>query len=189
MAIINISSQYKYTGKGPFDAKSTVRTYAELLSLSTWQVTDGPNTVITAYNGMIVAVWLNKADTSRNGLYFLYDPKVTSVLVSPDVTDEANWHKLVEIEDLAEKLSDIDESFKDIYARLDTLENQATAENQITFAEYTQFPSVGEANKLYVALDKRSTFIWSGDSYVKIGGDSADINIKLINGGTALDQL
>ena len=90
MAILPISDQYKYSKRGPLDAKAIVRTYAELLDPDTWTV----NGTMAAYNGMITAVWLNIADTSKNGVYFLNDPTVTSALKQPDVTNEANWHKL-----------------------------------------------------------------------------------------------
>ena len=96
MAVIKISNQYKYGGRGPFDAKALVKTYDNLLSESTWTV-DGE---LTAYNGMITAVWLNKDDTSKNGIYFLYDPSVTTALKKPDVTNEDNWHKFAEVSDL-----------------------------------------------------------------------------------------
>lgn len=92
MAVIIDSNQYKHTGRGPLDAKALVKTYADLLSAETWTV-DGK---IAAYNGMITAVWLDKEDLSRNGIYFLYDSAVTSAVKVPDVTNAANWHRLDE---------------------------------------------------------------------------------------------
>lgn len=93
MAMIK-RDQLVYSGRGPLDSKSLVKTYAELISASTWtQQVDGED-VIVAYNGMIVAVWLNKTDASKNGLYVLFDPLVTSALKKPDVTNEENWHRL-----------------------------------------------------------------------------------------------
>ena len=67
------------------------------------------------------------------------------------------------------------------------LESKADQESEITFAEYSQFPSIGEINKLYIALDEKSSYIWDGDSYVKISGESTS-DIKLINGGSAIDE-
>lgn len=96
MALINISNQYRYTGRGPFDAKALVRTFADLLNTETWKIVNASgNKISSAYNGMIVAVWSNTEDTTKNGIYFLYDPSVTSILKSPDVTKETNWHRLV----------------------------------------------------------------------------------------------
>lgn len=86
----DISTQYRYSGKGPFDAKSLVKTYAELLDSTTWTV-DG---TLVAYNGMIVSVWLDTAE--NNGVYYLHDSTVTTTLGKPDVENSANWHKLGE---------------------------------------------------------------------------------------------
>lgn len=92
---LEISNQYLYTGRGPFDIKSLVKTYADLLLEKTWLSADSK---ITAYNGMVVAVWLNKDDTSKNGIYYLHDSSITSTFKAPDVTNETNWHKLVDLD-------------------------------------------------------------------------------------------
>ena len=121
MAIISISDQYKYSGKGPFDAKSLVKTYAALCDPSTWEASGK----VVAYNGMITSVWLNKDDTTKNGVYILFDPAVTGVTKIPDVANEANWHKLAELSDvsaLAERLTVINSELTGIKARLSTLE-------------------------------------------------------------------
>jgi hypothetical protein len=112
MAIANSLSQYLYTGNGPLDAKSLVKTYAELTNPETWAIDDG---ALVAYNGMIVAVWLNNEDKSKNGIYFLHDVTVTSARAKPDVTKESNWHKL---SSLAES-SDVDSA---LYATKEALE-------------------------------------------------------------------
>lgn len=90
MAIQSSTNQYRIKGKGPLDAKSLVQTYADLLNPVTWQV-DG---VASAYNGMITAVCRNTEDVSKNGVYFLHDARATGSRATPDVTVEANWHKL-----------------------------------------------------------------------------------------------
>lgn len=95
-------NQYKYAAKGPLDAKSLVKTYADLLSEETWQVETNGRKVNGAYNGLITAVWLNKTDTSKNGIYYLYDESVTSVLSTPDVTNANNWHKLADLSALTD---------------------------------------------------------------------------------------
>lgn len=110
MAFAEISGQYKYTGKGPVDAKSLVKTYADLLNEATWLSKSGSN---IAYNGMIVAVWLNKDDPSKNGIYFLFDPACTTTIKNPDVTVEGNWHKLCELSDLSsleDRISELESS-------------------------------------------------------------------------------
>lgn len=121
MAVLPISSQYLYTSRGPFDAKALVKTYADLLNINTWTAED----TLVAYNGMITAVWLNKEDTSKNGIYFLYDASVTTALKKPDVTNEANWHRFAELSDitaLAEQLSSMNTELTGIKTRLATLE-------------------------------------------------------------------
>ena len=111
MALIDISNQYRYTGRGPFDAKALVKTYADLLNPDTWSTTNAlGNSIITAYNGLVTAVCLNKEDVSKNGVYFLYDPEVTSPLKTPNVSLESNWHRLGDIKDItmiAQRLEDV----------------------------------------------------------------------------------
>jgi hypothetical protein len=100
--IISESNQYKYAAKGPLDAKSLVKTYNDLLYADTWQVDTDGRKVNGAYNGLITAVWLNKTDTSKNGIYYLYDAAVTSTLGIPDVTKASNWHKIAEVTEIAD---------------------------------------------------------------------------------------
>jgi hypothetical protein len=88
---VEISSQYRYAGRGPLDSKLLVKTYNDLLTESTWLTEAGK---LAAYNGMIVAVWLNNDDSTKNGIYYLHDDAVTNTFKAPDVTKEANWHKL-----------------------------------------------------------------------------------------------
>ena len=121
MAVLPISDQYIYSGRGPFDAKALVKTYAELTSLSTWTL----DNKLVAYNGMITSVWLNKEDTTKNGIYFLFDPKVVKALDKPDVTDESNWHKLADLSaltDISTRLSTIELELTGITSRLAALE-------------------------------------------------------------------
>jgi len=175
MAIRDSRDQLLYLGKGPLDAKSLVKTYAELLDTATWTVAvDGTDTFV-AYNSMIVGVWLNKEDTSKNGIYFLFDPAVTSALKKPDVTNEANWHRL-DNTDLASSLSAIDE-------RLAALEEDSDV---LTYGYRSGFPTEGEVNKLYVAADEKKTYVWFNNDYLPVGGsDSEYEEPEIIFGGTA----
>ena len=125
MAVLPNSNQYLYTNRGPLDAKSLVKDYTALLSKTTWTVDGTEDGTLVAYNGMITAVWLNKNDTSKNGIYFLFDPTVTTALKKPDVTVEANWHKFAELSDLdniKEQLSAISDELSGIKTRLASLE-------------------------------------------------------------------
>lgn len=185
LGAVTRDSNYEVSTKKPLDARSLVKTYDDLLNINNWVNANG-NPIV--YNGMIVAVWLNTTDPSKNGIYFLHDATVTSAKGTPDVTKESNWHKLADVTDITVKLAAIDDSFENIENRLAALENGVEQEAQVTFAEYSQFPSIGESNKLYIALDEKASFIWDGDAYVRIGGETTDIDIKLINGGSALDN-
>ena len=103
MAVLTTGTQYKYTGKGPFDVKSLVSTYDKLLLEDTWGG--------YAYNGMVVGVGLNTADLTKNGIYYLYDSTVKNALGIPDVKNEANWHKLgtlAEIDAIAERVTSLE---------------------------------------------------------------------------------
>lgn len=120
MATIIDNNQYKYASRGPLDAKALVKTYAELLDPNTWTI-DG---ILTAYNGMITAVWLNKEDTSKNGVYCLFDSAVTSAVKAPDVTNEVNWRKLCsisEISGITEQISSIQEELTQLKDDADDL--------------------------------------------------------------------
>jgi hypothetical protein len=123
---------------------------------------------------MIVAVWLNKADTTKNGIYFLFDPLVTTALKKPDFTLESNWHKIAEVSDLHAQLSSID-------ARLTALEEDSDV---VTYGYRSGFPVQGEANKLYVAADEGKTYIWFNDDYMLVGGSDSE-QPEVIYGGSA----
>ena len=182
MAISQIELQYKYSGKGPVDAKSLVKNYSALLLPETWH---NEADKVTAYNGMIVAVWLD-ADTTKNGVYLLYDPAVTSILKTPDVSSEANWHKLAEVSELAvftERLSTLESSLKELAIKLDTLEDNSDV---ITYGYRSGFPAVGEVNKLYVAADEGKSYVWFNDAYLPVGGSAVGYEEPdIINGGSA----
>lgn len=92
----SMSSNYEVSIKKPLDARSLVPTYDALLLKSNW-VTSANKPI--AYNGMLVTV-ANTTDASKNGLYYLFDPNCTSSLKSPDITVEANWHKVAELSDI-----------------------------------------------------------------------------------------
>ena len=97
MAIQYRTDQQLYKARGPLDAKQLKKTYASLLDVDTW-TEEG---TLVAYNGMTVAVWLD-SDTAKNGIYFFFDPAVTTALKKPDVTKASNWHRLCGTNGIAE---------------------------------------------------------------------------------------
>ena len=185
MAIMKKSDQFIFTGRGPIDAKSLVRTYADLLSVDTWTL-DGS---LVAYNGMIVAVWLDKVDDANNGIYYLFDPAVTSALKKPDVTNTANWHKLSGSVDV----SGIQDVITELEKRVAALE---TEDRTHTYGYRTGFPPVEKAqlNHIYIAEDQHRSYIFSNGQYIPLGdsiyeywdidGDN-EPDVRVINGGSA----
>lgn len=170
---LEIGSQYLHTGRGPFDAKSLVKTYADLLAEQTWKSKAGN---IIAYNGMLVAVWLNTDDITKNGIYYLHDSTVINTFKAPDVTKEENWHKLVEIDDLTSKLSAID-------TRIAALEEDSDV---ITYGYRKDFPEVGEANKIYIAADEKKTYVWFNDNYLPVGGSDYEEPTIIFGGDSGI---
>lgn len=176
----NVTTNYEVQVRKPFDARMLVPSYEDLLIKDNW-VKSG-TTQVVAYNGMLVAV-ANTSDTSKNGLYFLFDVACTTALKSPDVTNADNWIKIGEtadISDFAERVTTIESELDSIKERLDALENDSDVE---TYGYRSAFPEVGEANKLYVAVDEEKTYIWYNDEYLPVGGSSEQP--KVIFGGTA----
>lgn len=181
MAILVNSNQYKHTGKGPLDAKLLVKTYADLLLTDTWTVENK----VAAYNGMITAVWLNKEDTSKNGIYFLHDPAVTSTLKTPDVTNEANWHKLgglADLQALAEQIDGIKNSVETLQSTVEDLQESATEIVELK----SQLPETGVAGKIYVVTEEAATYVWCNSEYLPVGDGAGEdsVDIQLINGGS-----
>lgn len=173
-------NQYLFTGRGPLDPKTLIATYAELLNRDTWT----ENNSIIAYNGMIVAVWCNTADTTKNGIYFLHDSTVQNRFKAPDVTNEANWHKLGSVDDLPglnEQIKTIQTDLTQLKGAVDELQENATE----TFNCYDDLPRPGVVGKLYIATEEAITYIWHNDDYLPVGDGSGDTTstIDVILGG------
>lgn len=178
MAIAKSANQYKFSGKGPLDSKALVKTYAELLDTATWTI-DGK---VAAYNGMITAVWLNKEDTSKNGIYFLHDINCTTALKTPDVTIEANWHKLGGIDNLpglADQISAIQNDLEKVKSDVEELQDSATVIKEFR----SQFPETGLPGKLYVAMKEATTYVWYNGDYLPVGDGGDNDEIQIISGG------
>ena len=178
MAILKSANQYKYSGKGPVDAKALVKTYAELLEVTTWTLDEK----VVAYNGMITAVWLNKDDTSKNGVYFLHDPNCTTALKAPDVTNEANWHKLGSIDNLpglADQIATIKNDLEKVQSDVDDLQDSATVVVDLK----SKLPTIGTAGKIYVVTDEAMTYVWYNNDYLPVGDGGDNDEIQIISGG------
>jgi hypothetical protein len=184
MAVLLKNDQQLYLGRGPLDAKSLVKTYADLTNLDTW-TTDN---VVTAYNGMLVAVWLNKEDSSKNGLYCLYDPNVTTALIpataKPDVTKQENWVKLADIDSGIETIKAlIGENESAIEAeelRAKEAENNIIAALETTKSEII---SIIPALKVATADELGSIRSAVGDNKVTVA-DTGEAEVRTINVST-----
>ena len=66
---------------------------------------------------------------------------------------------------------------------------KATSEfkDVLEFADFASFPTIGETDKIYVALDANSTYRWSGSTYVQIGGREIYIKNISVSGGYTID--
>ena len=174
------NTNYEVTVKKPLDARALVKTYDDLLLDTNWL----DNGKSIAYNGMLVAV-ANTSDTSKNGLYFLFDINCTSFLKSPDVTKEEHWIKIgetSEIGDFAERISKINTKLEELDSRVTDLEERQTE----VFGYRSGFPDVGVENKLYVAVDEEKSYVWVNDKYLPISGSTdGSIEPDVIYGGTA----
>lgn len=182
MAILKSANQYKYSGKGPVDSKALVKTYPELLSVATWTLDEK----VIAYNGMITAVWLNKDDTTKNGVYFLHDPNCTTALKTPDVTNEDNWHKLGGIDNLpglADQIAAIKTDLEKVQSDVDELQDSAT----VVVESKEQLPATGLSGKIYVVTQEAMTYVWHNGDYLPVGdgGDNDEIQIIMGGGPTA----
>jgi hypothetical protein len=149
---LEISNQYLYTGRGPFDAKLLVKTYADLKKQETWNSAGGKS---AAYNGMIVAVWCNKDDTTKNGIYYLHDSAVTTTFKDPDVTNEANWHKIGENSDISAML----ERLQSIEA---TVNGTDTVTGLVSKVE-DNTTAIGEIKADYVKAEDLATYAKTED--------------------------
>ena len=178
MAIAKSADQFRYSGKGPIDAKALVKTYAELLDTATWTI----DTKVAAYNGMITAVWLNKDDTSKNGIYFLHDANCTTALKVPDVTNPNNWHKLGGIDNLpglADQITAIQNDLEKVKSDVDELQDSAT----VVKDSRDQFPETGLPGRLYVATKEAMTYVWHNGDYLPVGDGGDNDEIQIISGG------
>ena len=175
---LNATSNYEVQVRKPFDARLLVQTYDDLLNKENWYKSGTTQSI--AYNGMFVAV-ANTTDTSKNGLYFLFDPTVSGIK-APNVDVESNWVRFgdtKDIEVLLSRISAIDESIALIEERIDSLEGNTPVE---ILERKDKFPEDGDTSKLYIAIDERKSYVWVDNGYEPVGGSDAP---TIICGGNA----
>ena len=180
MAVIVKSDQQTYAGRGPLDSNSLVKTYAELLDESTWTKTVNGASTLVAYNYMLVAVWLNKEDTSKNGFYYLFDPNVTSALKKPDVTNPDNWHRLDQSNsiDVSAQIEALRQEIAEGYVTKEALDESKI----IRIKTVAELPNTGDSTYFYLC-DDGNTYVYGDGIYTKF----ASREVRTIDGGTAAD--
>lgn len=177
----NRDSNYEVSIKKPLDARSLVKTYNDLLNKDNWVNANGGPIV---YNGMIVAVWLNTDDPSKNGVYFLHDSSVTNAKGTPDVTKESNWHRLGGIDNLpglADQIASIQTSLEQLQNEVGELQDSATEVVEL----FEQLPEAGKTGKLYVVTEDATTYVWHNGKYLLVGDGADETDIQIIHGGSA----
>lgn len=85
----NVSANYEPLKAAPFDARSLVKTKADLTNIATWTI----NNDIWIYDGMLVTV-AQDANPKFNGVYRLVDAE--------NFNFDGSWMKLANDADLAE---------------------------------------------------------------------------------------
>ena len=175
---LEISNQYLYTGRGPFDAKSLVKTYADLISESTWQVTVENKTFSIAYNGMITSVWKD-TDSTKNGVYVLHDPDA-SQFKAPVVTNEAYWHKIAKVADLTSFVEKMDlfESKLSSFADLDLFQKIDSINDLPTDFSTEDFNPNITYYTYDTATEKLTTYIFVKElpGYKCVTGESSSVS-------------
>ncbi len=174
----NRDSNYEVRVRKPLDARSIVQTYADLTTESNWIASNGTP---VAYNGMIVAVWLDP-DPTLNGIYFLHDSTVTTLKAVPKTTEAANWHRLGGVENLpglTDQLKAIQEDLETVKNDVEDLQDSATVVKDTKSA----FPEIGVPGKIYVATKEAMTYVWYNNDYLPVGDGGDNSEIQIISGG------
>ena len=195
---IPFSSNYEASISKPMDARMLVPSYDDLLDNTNWLTSK--NTPC-CFNGMLVAV-ANTTDTSKNGLYMLFDKENTR---RPDVSIDANWIKIGETSDISDfvaRIQTIESSITDITADIESLDARVDAletEERVHVYGYRHgFPENGILGHMYVATDEGRTYVFidsaEGKKYLHIAdridaedtdGDPETPEVRVIYGGTA----
>lgn len=176
-----LKQTYNVTDYHPLDTRMLVPYYEDLTTESNWMFSGES----IAYNGMIVAVG---NDTTKNGVYYLFDINNPTEDDIPDVALESNWHKLCELSQLqkvSDQISNLTQTIGSISERVDALEAQ---DHVHTYGYKKDFPVEGEDGHLYVAADLQRTYAYTtAAGYVLVGAGfrEEEDGQLIIDGGDA----
>lgn len=135
-----LSATYNVKDYRPLDTRMLVPAYSDLTLSTNWSI-DGYGSI--AYNGMIVAVGSNTADTTKNGIYYLFDASNPKAGDEPDVTVEGNWHKVAELNEIdrvKERITQVETNYATISSvdeALTILRAEITAAGYLTESDLT----------------------------------------------------
>lgn len=183
---IPFSSNYEASISKPMDARMLVPSYNDLLDNSNWLTSK--NTPC-CFNGMLVAV-ANTSDTSKNGLYMLFDKDNTR---KPNVTIETNWIKIGETSDISDlvsriqtietRITEVSSDIESLDARVSALENDEDTLH--TYGYRSLFPVEGIDGHMYVAVDEHKTYVWYDNDYAVVGESLDNLTTYILDGGSA----
>lgn len=135
----------------PFDARSLVKTKADLIAAKTWTTADGDMWI---YNGMMTVV---SDDGANNGLYVLFNRK--------EYDKESSWIKLADYKNVYTK-AEVDSLLSTLYRIKGSVDY------------YTDLPSeakIGDVYNIIYAdpeydINAGDNVVWTGTQWDKLGG-------------------
>ena len=185
----HISTVYDTNKRFPLDARMLVGSYADLINPQTW-IPSGQSSGSNLFNGMLTVV----TEDGYKGLYCLInkdavtDENYLNYVQDKSIGNPVNqyfsmWEKYASDSDLTTLLQEIQAD----YATIDFVEERVKSvegdRSVATYAYRSLFPAKGDVNKLYVAVDTETSYIWHNNEYLPVGGGSEQPDI--IFGGTA----
>lgn len=144
-------ANYEPLVAAPFDARTLVKTKADLIAAKTWTTAEGEMWI---YNGMLTVV---SADGENSGLYILFNRK--------EYDKESSWIKLADYQNVYTK-SEVDSLLSTIYRVKGSVEN---------YADLPAHPAIGDVYNIINADEEHGisageNVVWNGDNWDKLGG-------------------
>ncbi len=163
---------YEYVNEGPFDARTSVGSYEQLVNPLSWIINDRNGDLTTAgnawcelYQGMVVSV-VNSEDTTKNGLYYL---KSFNSTYASGLMDKS-YSVVKEDIQLTEQLAMV-------WTKLASCQVVDSKDNLTSLDEGTLVYTKGE-NKFYIRV---------GDAWIEIKGEKGDKGDQGEKGDTGAD--
>lgn len=159
----SLSGNYEPLIAAPLDARTVVGGKSELTQPATWTLAG--NTVPYLFNGLLVAV-TNDSVASDNGLYILLD--------AANYTNLDSWYKVADI--------------RDINALNEKIDQITGGGGAVPVQSKANLPNIGSENTIYIVKDENAVYRWDDTNllYYCVGRDYNEI--KVINGGTAVEE-